>query len=430
MSYHKKEFQKLNDDFENKSSTLLNDDNPSIDQFEYVLDSYNAIISYAVIDYERKKDATKEFIQSTIRVNRITLQRCYEKLKLPIILPGKLLSTIHYLPQLKDNSSANLGVNSDSNKMPNSQNTGSNSADNQSHSHANMPQTTEKYLKIIGPTLSYKYSGDPLKLNSFITDIKIAYSLAQNDETKGFCLLYVKSRLDGRAEECIPENCESIDELIKALKEKIKPDNSSIIEGKILALRLIQGDYTKFAADAEKLGEALRRSLIVEGLTKQKSEELTIRRMVELCRKTSKVDVVKSVLESTKYDSAADVIATFISQSDIARREYKESQTNKPKKNYSNGNKNTNDNGQRNKNFNKNRGNFNNGGNRSNENQSNGNYRGRNNQNGQNQQQRGRNNNRPNRQEHTIRLVSGTRSGPAAEQTPQQQQEQFFRLEG
>lgn len=106
-------------------------------------------------------------------------------------------------------------------------------------------------------------------------------------------------------------------------------------------------------------------------------------------RKTARADVVKSVLESSKYENSADVIATFITQSDIARREFKEAQLLKQKK------------GNNNKN----------GGNRSNDYRSNNsNNRGRsyqNNQNGNNnQQQRGRNDNRQNRQEHTIRVVT------------------------
>lgn len=436
MSYHKREFQKLNDDFEEKSSILLNDDNPSIDQFETVIDSYNAIISYAVLDYERKKEATREFIQSTIGVNRITLQRCFGKLNLPIILPGKLLSTIHYLPQQKDNSNANQSSvphaksdDSDPNSAAKDNSKSIPAGNSEKNNTHTMAQTVDTFLKSASNIINYKFNGDPLKVNGFIADAKLVASLAQNEDTKQFCLTFVKSRLEGRAEESIPDDCDSVEKLTKALKEKLKPDNSNIIEGKILALRLQKSDYSKFAEEAEKLGEALRRSLIVEGLTKQKSEEMTIRRMVELCRKTAKADVVKSVLESTKYDSAADVIATFITQSDIARREYKETQLNRQKK--SNSNNAGNGNGQRNKNYNKNR---NNGGNRSNdnrpnENRSNGNYRGRNNQNNQNQQQRGRNNNnRPNRQEHTIRLVSGSQPSTSAEQ-PQQQQEQFFRLE-
>lgn len=98
MSYRTKEFDRLNSEFQDTAQTLLDDDT-STDSLENVLDKYNALITYAEIDYDRKKQKTREYIESTISVNRITLQRCFEALNLPVILPGKLLSTIHFVIQ-------------------------------------------------------------------------------------------------------------------------------------------------------------------------------------------------------------------------------------------------------------------------------------------------------------------------------------------
>lgn len=427
MSYHRTEFNKLNNDFREISSDFLNNDAPTIDALEGVLDSYNSIISYADIDWERKRNSTREFISSTINVNRITIQRCFEKLNLPVVLPGKLLSTIHYLPpepgQNPDNSNQNTN-NSRDNSNNNQNNSNDNSNQNsQGNQNITMPQSIDSYVKIAGNILNYKYGGDPLKLNSFITDVELVESLATTEETKTFCLKFIKSKLEGRAEEAVPENCESVKDLTTALKAKIKPDNSAIIEGKMTALQLRKGDFSKFAAEAENLAEALRRTLIVEGLTRAKAEEMTIKKTVEICRKTTKSEVVKSVLASSQYVTPAEVIATFITQSDIARREYKEAQnTQKKTSNSGNGN------GKQNKSYNKNR-NGNNG-QSNNRSENRGNYRGNNRNRSQNQQQnrdRNNGNNRSGRNEHTIRVVTGAQA-PPAEQTPPQQ-EQFFRIE-
>lgn len=421
MSYRTAEFNKLNSEFQHAAALLLDNNEPTISKLEYVLDCFNSIIIYSELDFEKKKKATKEHIVSTLEVNRITLKRCYEKLNIPVTLPGKLLSTIHYIPQPPDkpdvHSEPSVHPKPNVHSEPNVH----------SVTPSTMAQTIEQFLKSAAPLLNYKYSGDPLKLNAFIADADLVQSLASNDDTKAFAFKFIKSRLEGRAEEYVPEDCTSIEYLVKALKEKIKPENSKIIEGKILSLRLKGGDFTKFAADAEKLSEALRRTLIVEGITKAKAEEMTITKTIELCRKNTRADVVKSVLESTKYDTSSEVLATFITQSDIARREYKESQ-NKPKKPSNNaGNSGNTDN--RNKNYNKNRngGNGQNGNRSDSRNNQRGYNRGRNNQN--QQQNRNQNNNRSNRNEHTIRVVTGSQPGPSAEAPPQPQQEQFFRLE-
>lgn len=457
MSYRKVEFNNLNDEFGDISSDFLNSDTPTTNDLERVLDAYNAIISYSEIDWDRKKRSTKEFITSTIGVNRITVQRCFEKLNLPVVLPGKLLSTIHYLPPVpkqSDTSSesndsnnpnntsnennpnnnsnqndSNSGVNQNvSNNSTNNNLNPNNSNDNQNN-HSNqtiqntMAQTVENYLKSAAHILNYKYGGDPLKLNSFIIDAQLVESLATNDDTKKFCLTFIKSRLEGRAEEAIPDDCKTVEALTTALKAKIKPDNSGIIEGKMTALSLRKNDYSKFAAEAEKLAEALRRTLIIEGLTRAKAEEMTIKKTVEICRKTAKSEVVKSVLSSRKYDTPADVIATFITQSDIARREYKEAQATQKKTN-SGGN----GNGKQGKSYNKNR-NSNNGQNNRTDNR--GNYRGNNRGRSQNQQQnrdRNNGNNRSSRNEHTIRLVTGAQAAQTAEPSAPQQ-DQFFRIE-
>lgn len=428
MSYHKHEFDKLNQEFEQAATVLLDSKEPSVSQLENVLDCFNTIIGYSEIDYEKKKPATKEHIESALEVNRVTLRRCFEKLNLPVILPGKLLSTIHYVPQsdstnipkpIADNSSQTDTISVDDRLAQ----TDTISVDNRNTQTDKMPetQTKQSFLKSAGPQLNYKYSGDPLKLKSFIADVEIVQDLIENDGLKDYALKFVRSKLEGRAEEFVPDDCKSIDDLIEALKAKIKPENSKIIEGKMLALRLKGGDFTKFSDEMEKLSEALRRTLIVEGISKAKAEEMTISKTIDTCRKNTKIEIVKSVLESRKYDTPLEVIATFITQSDSARREQKEAQ---------NAQKKTNDNANKNGKFNKKKSHNSNrnGSNNQNSNRSddNGNQRG-NNRN-RNSQNRGQNGNRSNRNEHTIRIVTGSQPGPSAE-VQQPQHEQFFRAE-
>lgn len=106
-------------------------------------------------------------------------------------------------------------------------------------------------------------------------------------------------------------------------------------------LKLVKGNFTKFSEEAEKMAEAYRRSLIFEKFTREKASELTIRKTKEICRRVAHGDVAKSVIESTVYNSPAEVIATLITQSDMARKEKKEQEPfkkpqNNKNQNYSN----------------------------------------------------------------------------------------------
>lgn len=461
MSYRKTDFDEFNGTFTDLASDFLNDDSPTAGNLGDVIEAYNAIISYSEINFENKRKATKEYITENITANRATLQRCFEKLKIPLVLPGKLLSTIHYLPnegpiiktsvsttQTEPTNVETLATQSDQiivetsatqseptnvessyaqSEQINIESSATQTDGSEIPNTSTMVQTKESFLKTASNVLNYKYGGDPLKLNSFLTDVDLVMSLAEGDDMRAFCLTFIKSRMEGRAEEAIPETCASVEALKTALKTKIKPDNSGIIEGKMTALQLRKGDFSKFATEAEKLAEALRRTLIVEGLTKAKAEEMTIKKTVEICRKTAKNEVVKSVLASTKYDTPADVIATFITQSDIARREFKEAQNSGKKANNGNGN----GNGKQNRFFNKNRSGNNGQNNQGSNGRGNSNFRGYNGRGrGQNQQNRDRNNgnNRSSRNEHTIRVVTGAPAAPPAEQNPPQQ-DQFFRIE-
>lgn len=431
MSYRTVEFNNLKDDFEQSATDLLENENPTVDDLELVLDRYNAIIVYAEIDYEKKKRTTKEHITSVIEVSRVTLQRCFEKLNLPVILPGKLLSNIHYVPPTP-NPKPKTGTSEHTQTEQNSQNTGTQTlVDNNT---VNMPQTTAEFLRVASGLINYKFEGDPLKLATFLADVDLVCLSAENNN-RALCLTFVKRCLSGKALECITDDDDTIDKIKATLTANIKPESSDVVEGKMMALRVRKGNFTEFTEEAEKLAEAFRRSLVVSGIPRAKAQEMTIKKTIELCRKTARSDTVKSVISSTKYEQPADVLATLVTQNDIARKEKAESDAIRAKqqsKNSGSQNRNSRFNGRGGG-----RGNYNNNGGRGGNN-----YRQQNGQNGnRDQQQRGNGNfrgngqnrgsqYRNNRNEHTIRFVSGNPMGQMQpplgfqhQQMPQQQQQ-------
>lgn len=149
-----------------------------------------------------------------------------------------------------------------------------------------MVQTQQEFFGMAGKVLNYKYDGD---------------------------LKFIKSKIIGRARESsAPETIEKVEEITNALKEKIKADSSSVVEGRLTALRLVKGNFTEFAEEAEKLADSFRRSLISEGFTKTKSDELTIKKTKELCRRIANNDAIKSIVATTVCNTPAEVIATLI----------------------------------------------------------------------------------------------------------------------
>lgn len=423
MSYRSTEFNKLNVAFADASTLLLDNENPNISLFEYVLDTYNSIIVYADIDFEKKKNSTKEHIIAIIGANRITLQRCFEKLNLPVILPAKLLSPIHYLPSIpKPDKSAHASKDI--------QNQGTQTI--VEHNTPKMAQTPADFLRLASALINYKFEGDPLKLASFLADVDLVEQAAEANN-KALCLTFIKRCVSGRALECIPENADTIKKFKDALSDNIKPESSDVVEGKMMSLRVRKGNFTEFTQEAEKLAEAFRRSLVVSGITTAKAHEMTIKKTIELCRKTARSEVVKSVISSSRYEQPADVLATLVTQNDVARKEKAESDAFKSKqqnKNFGSQNRNGRFNGRGGGrgNYGNNGGNYNNNGgrggnlnfrqqngNRDNHQRGNGNFRG----NGQNRPYQ----NRGNRNEHTIRVVTGNSPGPSHGQMfyPQQQ---------
>lgn len=451
MSYRKKEFDGLHEEFLDAAATFF--DESTIKAFEFVLDCYNAIIVYAEIDYDRKKKCTKEYIEDTIRTNRVTLQKCFERLNIPVTLPGKLLSTIHYVQsEQKSNITSGqstqtdeielIGQETETEPIPQSS-TGIQTDQvtllNQITQTITMAQTKSEFLKMAASLINYKFEGDPLKLASFLADVDMVVETTE-EANKTSCVKFIKRCLSGKALECIPEDADTVDKIKDALKENIKPESSDVVEGKLMALRVKKGDFTEFTQEAEKLAEAFRRSLVVSGITKAKAQEMTIKKTIELCRKTARSDVVKSVISSSKYEQPADVLATLVTQNDVARKEKAETDAYKAKtQSKSSG-------------FQNRGGKFNGrGGNRGNYSGRGGNnYRQQNSQNGNRDQQPRRNGNfrgngqnrgfqnKNSRNEHTIRFVSGNSMGPMQGQLgfPQQQplqqqqpqQDQIFQI--
>lgn len=184
-----------------------------------------------------------------------------------------------------------------------------------------MAMTVIELFNAVNRQFTQKYSGDPLGLTSFIDAVDLLSEFATTNPLKASLLKFIKAKLDGRAREFISDNVNTVDELKRVLRENIFPENSKVIEGRILSLRYAYSKQEEFAAKAEELADALRRTLIIEGMTSAKANEISIEKTVQLCRKSTNSDLVKSVLASTAFRGPKEVIAKLITESDTHVKE-------------------------------------------------------------------------------------------------------------
>lgn len=182
--------------------------------------------------------------------------------------------------------------------------------------------TTAELLKLASSHINKTYSGDPLGLKSFIDSVELLETLATSNTLKTFLASFVKTKIDGRAREFIVDTDNTLLLIKNALKANIKPDSSKVIEGRLLALHLTSTNQQDFTDKAEKLTDALRRSLIIEGMTIDKANEITVEKTVELCRHNTRSDLVKSVLEATPFTNPKDVLAKLVTQVTKVRQEH------------------------------------------------------------------------------------------------------------
>ncbi|XP_055308544.1 putative uncharacterized protein DDB_G0278921 [Sitodiplosis mosellana] len=298
-----------------------------------------------------------------------------------------------------------------------------NSRENSGNSKGKMmqpPQTAREFVQTANQMIGYKYGGDLNSLESFLDAISLLQTLVE-PQNEDIFLKFVLTRLVGSAREEFPEDPESVDDIVDALRDKIKHESSKVIEGRIMALRTDRMSLTKFAERAEELAKEFKRSLVFEGFTKKKAQEITIEKTIEMCRKSAKSDTVKAILAASKFENPNEVVAKMIVEINNAKQDKAESSNFRQNNQNRNGRGNYRGRGGHNGNYNRNNNNDNRGGHNGNR----GGYRGRGGYNRNRNYNNNNNNNGNNGNEHTIRVITGNGQSPSPNDgQPQQQQQQ------
>lgn len=321
-----------------KTRRILTSDNDLKKEYkEKLIEAYNEIINTISPTFNEHQLEEKLDIQNKIVGHLSKLKQAFSILKLEYSFSKNIFDTIDKTQVIEEGNSVNESDLIDTL--------------NSSTFSNNMAQTAKDFISMANHMINYKFAGDPITLDSFIDAIELLQELCE-PQNKNLLLKFIMTRLEGLARESIVGTPQSADEIITQLRVAIKTESSKVIEGRILALRADKTSLIKFSEQAEKLAEQFRRSLVIEGFSKEKAKEIAIEKTVDMCRKSARNDTVKAVLAATKFSEPKEVIAKMIVEiNNIKQDKAQNSYTHKH--NNSNKNNHNNKNGSNNRNNNK-----------------------------------------------------------------------------
>lgn len=321
-----------------------------------ILRAHNKIVKYVSIFLNRFDENSRDAVENEIKQVVEKTSKCIVRLNLDITLPENIfkqidiendtesIESIQYSDDEEfcsaNSTHANLTLSNDSQSETNtiqSENTliqdksdllTSVVAQHEQNISRTSPTQIDKmpdqeltkvgFIKFAAQTLKI-FNGDPMALTAFENNVKMLKSLSDkkyDTELRDVIL----TKLEGKAYECIdPEK--DVDNIVECLKTHIKHDNSKVIIGRMGVLKLNKLTTQDYAQKAEELAEALQRSLIFEGVNREKAKEMAIDKTVEMCRQSAKSDLVRSVIASTSYTSPKEVISKLITEQTTNERE-------------------------------------------------------------------------------------------------------------
>lgn len=333
------DLNRLRDSFEKLVHKVLHEDKPLGEHFEtHLVNAYNAIIRYSATDYTKRKEKTRKFIIDTINECRIALRKCTDRLNTKIYFPSQLLSPItasEYSPPAPPGP----------NKKPSKLKTDSTEPEKTDpiHIHTTPPAPSPTppnrenqqpimgdftYLANVGTIVKKTYSGDPSGLSTFIEAIELASALSQQNQIPTL-IRFIGTKCDKIAKEAIEEinpPPTTVAQIVTALRNKIKVDNSKVVLGRLLALKCDKTSVQNFQEKGEELAEKLRLAYISDGIPAPVAKEMVIDKTIEMCRSSARTQLVKSVLASTKFDEPKEVLAKYVVEIASENKEVKEAQ--------------------------------------------------------------------------------------------------------
>lgn len=167
-------------------------------------------------------------------------------------------------------------------------------------------------IKLVNNTFK-PFSGDPSELGGFLINVDVCKE-AIPPEHQRLAIKCIRGRLTGNASALVQDSVVTYEGLVSALKDHIKADPSKVVESKLAAIVFDNRNLTKFTDDVNALAEKLTSTYISEKIPLTKANEMTISLVVETCRKSTRNDLVKSVLASSHFETPKGVLSKFVTE--------------------------------------------------------------------------------------------------------------------
>lgn len=299
-----------------------------------IIEGYNNFLQYVNSVYQLATSGQKGTLDSRLTHAKQLVEQCFDILKCEYTWPNDFYEPIDIelvgnLPNIPELSVINENPRGEHSNEKNTISTEQNKPDGNPQSEPKREENTKfemnslELFNVVNRQFRQNYSGEPLGLTTFIDAVEILETFATTADLRKDLLRYLTAKLEGRAREYITDTIVSIEQFKRVLRDNIQPENSKVIEGRIASLRYAYSKQGEFSAKAEELADALRRTLIIEGMTPKKANEISVDKTIELCRKSTNSDLVKSVLASSSFKSPKEVIAKLITESDATIKEQK-----------------------------------------------------------------------------------------------------------
>lgn len=272
--------------------------------------SYNNLVSGIKLNFSKEKPQNQEILNSWLIWARSKVVRSYEVLNCNYYVPENFDKINPFIVNTEKVEEKEVLEEIEEDFVEAEENLSSLITEN---SEENMAELTPiDVLRLVSSTINKNFSGDPLALQSFIDSVNLLKSLVTGEGLQVTLKQCILSKLEGKARECISGEPNSVDDILLALRNNIKTENSQVIQGRMQALRADRVPLQDFSKKAEELAENFRRALVMEGIPSENARKMTVEKTVQMCRASARSDLAKSVLASTTFHDAKDVVAKFV----------------------------------------------------------------------------------------------------------------------
>lgn len=231
------------------------------------IEKYNKIVHYFRHNLDNYTEETKIIAIREDEYCRDKLQLCFLKLnciyefaeeQFEIVDETKVTDPIH---DIVTNNSA------DTNLTPSTSGTATPELEEDLGLLDEMAISNLEFLRLCGETIPNAFSGEPLQLQAFINSIELLLNIAKTQtDLPDLLISFIKTRLSGKALECLSDADDSIEKIKVSLKANIKPENEKVIKGKLSALRADRNSLNEFSKQTEALADSLKRALVLDGI--------------------------------------------------------------------------------------------------------------------------------------------------------------------